>query len=81
MIKSRLIWLVFKFHFEFLYTLNATHIFKKIYMVFVIRKQEISTDIRNADRDSVSRAWTKKLALDLFRDGFPICRGPLRSGM
>ena len=25
--------------------------------------------------------WTKKLALDLFRDGFPICRGPFVSGM
>ena len=34
-----------------------------------------------ANRGLVARAWTKKFVLDLFRDGFPICRVPFGSGI
>ena len=50
-------------------------------MVFVIRKQEISTPIMKADGCSIVEAWTEKFVLDVFRDGFSICRGPLGSGL
>ena len=50
-------------------------------MVFVIRKQEISTPIMKANGCSIVEAWTEKFVLDVFRDGFSICRGPLGSGM
>ena len=50
-------------------------------MVFVIRKQEISTPIMKADGCLIVEAWTEKFVLDVFRDGFSICRGPLGSGL
>ena len=50
-------------------------------MVFVIRKQEISTPIMKADGCSIVEAWTEKFVLDVFCDGFSICRGPLGSGL
>ena len=47
-------------------------------MVFVIRKQEISTPIMKADGCSIVEAWTEKFVLDVFRVRFFHMQGTIR---